>query len=181
MSTMKHRVLGAVMIALVGLVAVGSPVAVAAPPGDSVLEPLMDIGRALSLGFGVTPLRPQLTPPVPAPPRDLDLQSTALSLDLKLRWPGSDLLKSFEPYLVVGPALFVVEPDYLSRLLGTRVDPSVRLGAKAGAGVNWHLGRDLTLFGAYEATTDNPSLSGRGPADAGVSGHDFTYGLRLRF
>jgi hypothetical protein len=153
----------------------------AAPPNERVLEHLTDLGGAISLGFGVTPLRPQLASPVAPVPADLDLQSTALSFDLKLKWPGSDVVRSLEPYLVVGPALFVVEPDYVSRLLGTRVDPALRLGAKAGAGVNWHLGRDLTLFGAYEATTGAGPLGTRTPADSAITGYDFTYGLRLRY
>jgi hypothetical protein len=153
----------------------------AAPPAERVEERLTDLGPALSLGFGVTPLRPQLLPPPPAMPADVDLQSTALSFDLKLKWPGSDVVKSLEPYLVVGPALFVVEPDYVSRLLGTRVDPSLRLGAKAGAGITWHLGKDLSLFGAYEATTGAAPPGSRTPAEGAISGYDFTYGLRLRY
>jgi hypothetical protein len=168
------RLVVAVMLALAPMVAL------AAPPGAPVLEHLTDLGGAISLGFGVTPLRPELTPPVPAPP-ELSLQSSALSFDLKLRWPGSDVLKSLEPYLVLGPALFVVEPDYVSRLLGTRVDPTLRLGTKAGAGVNWHLGKDLTLFGAYESTTGGATPFGKTSGDAAVTGHDFTYGIRLRY
>ena len=155
--------------------------ALAAQPAERVEERLTDLGPALSLGFGVTPLCPQLTPPVPAMPADLNLQTTALSFDLRLKWPGSDVVKSLEPYLVVGPALFLVEPDYVSRLLGTRVDPTVRLGAKAGAGVNWRLGKDVTLFGAYEATTGPGPLGSRTPSDSAITGYDFTYGLRLRY
>jgi len=151
-------------------------VASASDPGH-----LTDLGDAISLGFGVTPLRPQLAPPRPAP-ADLDLlQSTALSFDLKLKWPGSDVTKSLQPYLVLGPALFVVEPDYLSRLLGTRVDPDLRLGARAGAGIDWHLGRDLTLFGAWETTSEAAPSRTRPSGDAAVGGYDFTYGLRLRY
>jgi len=142
---------------------------------------LTEFGDALSLGFGVTPLKPELTPPRPAP-ADLDLlQSTALSFDLKVKWPGADVTRTLEPYLVVGPALFVVEPDYLSRMLGTRVDPDLRVGAHAGAGVDWHLRKDLTLFGAWETTSTAASPRTRTPADSGIGGYDFTYGLRLRY
>jgi hypothetical protein len=169
------------LILVVALVlALGPATALAASPTEPVLEHLTDLGGALSLGFGVTPLRPQLTPPIPGP-ADVDLQSTALSFDLRLKWPGVDVLKSFEPFLSVGPALFVVEPDYVSRLLGTRVDPALRLGAKAGAGVNWHLGKDLTLFGAYEATSGGAPFGARTPTDGAVTGYDFTYGIRLRY
>jgi len=165
-----RRVLLALMLTLTPLTAVAA-------------EPvrLTDFGDALSLGFGVTPLKPELTPPRPAP-ADFDLlQSTALSFDLKLKWPGTDVTRSLEPYVVVGPALFVVEPDYLSRMLGTRVDPDLRLGAHAGAGVDWHLGKDLTLFGAWETTSTAASPRTRTPADSGIGGYDFTYGLRLRY
>jgi hypothetical protein len=156
------------------------PTPVGAVSGEPVLERLTDIGASISLGFDVAPLRPELVPPIsatPGVPADLDRPSTALSFDLKLGWPGADVLRSVEPYVALGPALFVVEPDYFGRLLGTRVDPTLRLGAKAGAGLNWHLGKDTTLFGAYETTT---GFSPRGTRDD-VSGFDFTYGIRLRY
>jgi hypothetical protein len=153
----------------------------AAQASEPVLSHLTDLGDAISLGFGVTPLRPQLTPPRPAP-ADLSLtESTALSFDLKLKWPGSDVTSSLQPYLMVGPALFVVEPDYLSRMLGTRVDPNLRLGGRAGAGVDWHLGKDVTFFGAWETTGEAASPKSRAPGESGVTGFDFTYGLRLRY
>jgi len=155
--------------------------ALAAPPSEPVLGHLTDLGSALSLGFGVTPLRPQLTPPRPAPSDLTLMESTAVSFDLKLKWPGSDVTSSLQPYLMLGPALLVVEPDYLSRMLGTRVNPDLRLGAHAGAGVDWHLRKDLTLFGAWETTSEAASPKSRTPGDTGVSGFDFTYGLRLRY
>ena len=169
-------------VVLVVLVFLLTPlVALAAPPSEPVLGHLTDLGGALSLGFGVTPLRPQLTPPRPAPSDLTLMESTALSFDLKLKWPGSDVTSSLQPYLMLGPALLVVEPDYLSRMLGTRVNPDLRLGAHAGAGVDWHLRKDLTLFGAWETTSEAASPKSRTPGDAGVSGFDFTYGLRLRY
>ena len=168
------------IVAAAMLLALAPTAALAAPPSTPVLEHLTDLGGAISLGFGVAPLRSELTPPVPTP-AELNLQSSALSFDLKLRWPGSDALKSLEPYLVLGPALFVVEPDYVSRMLGTRVDPTLRLGTKAGAGVNWHLGKDVTLFGAYESTSGGATPFGKTSGDAAITGYDFTYGIRLRY
>jgi len=166
---------------------------VATPSGPAtVLERLNDVSSAIRLGLDVTPLRPQLTPPIGAlgvlggegiRPFDHEARGTALSFDLTLAWPGAAKTGPFEPYVAVGPALFVVEPDYTGRLLGTRVDPTLRLGAKAGAGVNWRLGRHTTLFGAYEVMTipqgGSASPGAKAPADNGVSGYDFTYGLRL--
>ena len=168
------------MLAVLVLVILLPLPAAATPPSGPVTEHLTDLGSSLSLGFGVTPLRSDIAPPQPPPP-GLDLQSTALSFDLKLKWPGSDVLGSLEPYVVVGPALFVVEPDYVSRMLGTRVDPTLRLGTKAGAGVNWHLGKDITLFGAYESTNPSPVFGGKTSGDSAVTNHDFTYGIRLRY
>ena len=169
-----HRVIAVFALTLAPLTAF------AAPAGEQ--GHLTDLGSGLSLGLGVTPLRTELAPPASVAPPGLDLmQSTAISFDLKLTWPGSDVTRTLQPYLVVGPALLVVEPDYVSRLLGTRVDPDLRLGARAGAGLDWHLGKDLTLFGAWETTNAGKSLGTRSPADPTVSGHDFTYGLRLRY
>jgi hypothetical protein len=154
--------------------------------------PAVDLGSVLSVGFGVSPLGVQL-PALPLGagghgsdtglPTTLEAEGKALSLDVRLRWPGADGAGPLEPYLSLGPALFLVEPDYAGLLLGTRTDPSVRVGAKAGAGLNWRLGRDVTLFGAYELTTaaDGGLSSGARAADPGTGGYDFTYGIRFRF
>lgn len=178
-------------VAFLLLVSAAPVVARAASPTEPALAHAIDLGSALSLGFGVSPLRPQLPAPFPGGqgsesgrPADPDPQATALSFDLMLRWPGTET-SALEPYLAIGPALFLVEPDYAGRLLGTRVDPSFRVGARAGAGVNWKLRKDVTLFGAYEATTAADaglhSLGSRPAADPGLSGYDFTYGVRIRF
>lgn len=168
---------------LLVVVALTAPRTAPAASVEPLLEHVTDRGAAISLGFDVAPLRPQVAPPPPVLPLDAELQSTAISFDLRLRWPGAELPRALEPYLVVGPALFVVEPDYVGRLLGTRVDPSLRLGAKAGAGVNWHIGKDATLFGAYEATSGGGlgPVGGKGSAADPVSGYDFTYGIRFRY
>src|SRR5262249_3033405 len=115
-------------------------------------------------------------------PADFDSRGTALSFDFTLRWPGAQTGAPLEPYLAVGPALFVLEPDYPGRLLGTHVDPTYRLGAKAGAGLNRRPSKDVTLFGAYEVTTKGDASLGAKPAgDSALGGYDFTYGLRFRY
>jgi hypothetical protein len=172
--------------------------AVASEGADSSTEPApgnqTESASALTVGFGVSPLRAQLPAPLAAVPGgqgsesgrpgNFDNHGSALSFDVTLRWPGADTVP-LEPYLTVGPALFVVEPDYPGRLLGTRVDPAYHLGARAGAGLNWRLGKDVTLFGAYEVTTTAdsalPSFGAKPGADAGVTGYDFIYGLRIRY
>jgi hypothetical protein len=166
-------------------------------PGGTVAGPTpgpaVDLGSVLSLGFGVSPLGVQLPAPpvgVGGPERDggpstaLEVEGKALSFDVRLRWPGADEAGPLEPYLSFGPALFLVEPDYAGLLLGTRTNPSVHVGAKAGAGLNWRLGRGITLFGAYEITTAADaglSAGGRAPSSSGADGYDFTYGIRFRF
>jgi hypothetical protein len=108
-----------------------------------------------------------------------------VSFDLELTWPGAAGTGQVEPYVALGPALFVIEPDYAGRLLGTRVDPALQLGAKASAGVKWRLGKRTTLFGAYEVTAAPQggftAPGGKTPADTGLTGHDFTYGLRFLY
>jgi hypothetical protein len=181
------------------LVALALSLATAAPAmaGDEPPEPAAgsqtDTGSPFSVGFGVSPLRAQLPAPLAAVPgglgsesgrpADFDSSGTALSFDFRLRWPGAETFP-LEPYLTLGPALFVIEPDYPGRMLGTRVDPAYRLGARAGAGLNWRIAKDVTLFGAYEMTTASdsalPGLGAKPAADA-VGGYDFTYGLRFRY
>jgi hypothetical protein len=176
------------------LVTAAPAIGSAGPVNEPSLEHLTD-GGPLSFSFGVVPLRPQLLAPAAAlpgsqaaesgRPTDAEAQVAALSLDLKLRWPGTGAMSPLEPYMAIGPALFLVEPDYAARVLGTRVDPSLRLGAKAGAGLNWRLGKATTLFGAYEVTTAGESglapLGAKSPSDPVLHGYDFTYGLRFRY
>jgi hypothetical protein len=160
----------------------------------AILDHLTDGWSAVRLGLGVTPLRSQFGPPAAAipgahggesdRPLDADSRGTAVSFELKLGWPGAVRMSPLEPYLALGPALFVIEPDYAGRLLGTRVDPTLHLGAKVGAGVNWRLGKRATLFGAYVVMTTGPeglAAGGVKAADHGISGYDFTYGLRFLY
>jgi hypothetical protein len=180
-------------LAVVVLLATAPALAIAGPANQPSFEHLTDAGP-LSLGFGVAPLRPTLVAPALLPggqaaeggrPTEVDAQATALSFELRLRWPGLDATSPLEPYMAVGPALFVVEPDFAARVLGTRLDPSLRLGARAGAGLNWRLGKATTLFGAYEVTAASESglapLGARSASDPALHGYDFTYGLRFRY
>ena len=170
----------------------------AAVPGGSpgtILGHLTDGGSAFRLGFGVAPLHSQLGPGTGAilgadasergRNGDADSRGTVVSFDLELAWPGAAGTGQVEPYVALGPALFVIEPDYAGRLLGTRVDPALQLGAKASAGVKWRLGKRTELFGAYEVTAAPQggftAPGGKTPVDTGLTGHDFTYGLRFLY
>jgi hypothetical protein len=187
------------MLAVIGVTpAIGADVMMNSPRGeegsDSSLDRRADGLQGIAFGLGVSPLRSQfrVEPPSAAtglqnaePAGFLDSDSKALSFNLKLRWPGTDKSSLVEPYVNLGPTLFVIEPDYLRRLVGARPDASYRLGAQAGAGVNLHLGKNADFFTAYEATSRNqsavPSLGAKTPTESGLSGFDFTYGLRLRY
>jgi len=84
--------------------------------------------------------------------------------------------------VTVGPALIVNESDSIAALSGSGADPAVRLGAKVGAGLNWRLGKDTTLFGAYGFTTAGPDKLTVGPkSPAGDTGFDLMYGVRFRY
>jgi hypothetical protein len=180
----------AVLVALVAVPATTS----AGSASEPILERLLDAGPAFSLGVAASSLRWEPAPvglTLPGAqgaervrPLDVDGSGKAISFDLKLTWPGAETMP-LEPYVAAGPALFVLEPDHLGTLLGTRVDSSVRLGAKVGAGLNWRLGKDTTFFSAYEFTTAShggPLSVGPKPAgDAGLTGYDLTYGVRFRY
>jgi len=106
-----------------------------------------------------------------------------MSFDIKLKWPMVEL--PIEPYLVLGPALFVDQSQELSSLIGIPADPVLRLGAKAGAGFNWRLSKDATLFGSYDVTTTTvdgfTSPGAKAPAASGPTGYDLLYGVRFRY
>ena len=179
----------AALLLLTAAPAIGSAGWVSEP----IFEHLTEDGP-FSFSFGVAPLRPSLVAPAAASggqaaeegrTTEATARVTAVSFELKLRWPGTGTMAFLEPYMAVGPALFLIEPESAANVPGTRVDPSLRLGAKAGAGLNWRLGKATTLFGAYEVTTAGESnlapLGTRSPSDPALHGYDFTYGLRFRY
>ena len=188
---MKRAVVSPRVVLVALALCLAAPVrAVAASPEPqsassraTVLERLTDVSSAIHLGFGVAPLHGALAPaPAAVPGVQEGETSTVVSFDLNRTWPGSGTL---EPYLSMGPALFVVEPDFAGRMLGTRADPTLQVGARAGAGVNWRVGKRVTLFGGYEFARTAPGgltpLGTKGTAESGISSYDFTYGLRFLY
>jgi hypothetical protein len=162
----------------------------AQPASEPLLERLLEPGASpFSLGVS-QPLLPDLGPVAPAIPGerfrllDADERGKATSFDLKLRWPGTDA-GPVEPYVSVGPALIITEPDAISALARNAAEPSVRLGGKVGAGINWRLDKDTTLFGAYGFTTGaQDGILGVGPkatGDAANPGFELMYGIRFRY
>lgn len=177
----------AVVALLVTVVAV--PVTTfAGSDSEPFLERLLDTG-ASAFSFGVSePSFWDLGAPANLGEREralnADPRGKAISFDLKLKWPGAETMP-VEPYVTLGPALIVSDPDSFAALAGSAVDPGVRLGAKVGGGLNWRLGKDTTLFGAYGFTTDSPNGlltdSPRTHGDAGNTGFDLMYGIRFRY
>jgi len=159
---------------------------------DNLLNLASQSNSAFGFGFGVSPLHWELlAPPEPVSGAtasenrmlgDPQSRGKAVSFDMKLRWPTGDT--PFEPYVVLGPALFVEPPQEFSTLIGSQADPVYRLGAKAGAGFNWRLSKDATLFGVYDmtrATGESFTPPGtKGPA-TGSTGYDVLYGVRFRY
>lgn len=189
---MNHHVSRFIGIALVAVVGFIPMLTEAGPSEDNLLELAAKGGPSVGLSLGVSPLHfDGLGPPEPAPfvtAGDNGLlgereRGRAVSFDIKLRWP-TDL--PFEPYLVLGPALFVDQGLDMSGLTGVPPDPVVRLGAKAGAGFSWKLGKDARLFGSYDVTTTTGDRyafpQGRASsAPSGSIGYDLLYGVRFGF
>jgi hypothetical protein len=147
----------------------------AEPPGgaEGWTGPWLGAGRRLGLGLDVGPLRP------------LDPGAT-VSLDLRVGWPPTGAEggegPALQPYLALGPALFIAEPADAESLLGPQSDPTLMLGFKAGAGINWRLDRGAVLFGEYRLTHGSSGpLSPLGLSSGDTGGYDLLYGVRLRF
>lgn len=155
---------------------------------DNLLDLASPSNSTVGFGFGVSPLRWETLPP---PETSLSGENRILgevprgktvSFDMKLRWPTGDT--PFEPYVVLGPALFVEQPTEFSILTGSQTDPIYRVGARAGAGFNWRLSKDATLFGSYDmtrATGEGFVAPGTKAPAGGATGYDVLYGVRFRY
>ena len=176
------------------IILVAAPATHAGPSStDNLLELAGKGGPSASLGFGVSPLRWELVAPLPgiaasaaAEPRTLadpEPAGRAVSVDFKLKWPAAEF--GLEPYVVLGPALLVEQRYDPSDLMRPPTDPTFRLGAKAGAGFNWHLSGAATLFGSYDITTAGAdtfsSSRTRTPATGVPTEHELLYGVRFRY
>jgi hypothetical protein len=181
-------------VALTAVTGAAPATTLAGGSSDSLLDLAAERGSPIGLGFGISPLHWELiAPPAPLPGAkaaesamlaDLEPRGRAVSLDIKLRWPGAEPTTPLEPFVVVGPALFVDRPQTATSLFGIQADPVLRLGVKAAAGLNWRLSKDTTLFGSYDVTTtgvgDLMSPGAKAPA-SGMNGYDILYGIRFRY
>jgi hypothetical protein len=190
---MNHRVWRWLGVLAVTVVAAGPVRAETGGSSDNLLELTARGGPAVALSLGVSPIHLELIPPPETTPGttaaesrvlgDRDLRGRAVSFDITLKWPTAEL--PIEPYLVLGPALFVDPLQELSSPIGIPADPVLRLGAKAGAGFNWRLSKDATLFGSYDVTTTTADRFGypspKTPAAGTSTGYDLLYGVRFRY
>jgi hypothetical protein len=185
--------LGLPALALVALLAVAAPVAASsavlpAPARslDAATSPVLDwsgldqpIGRVgygpwlLGLGLDVAPYR--LLDP-----------SASISFDLRLAWPlgpSGAPVSGLEPYLTLGPGVFLSDAPEIDAPLGPRGDASAVLGVKAGAGLTWRVDPGTALFGEYRMTrgaVDALRPAGHGSA-TDTRGFDVLYGVRFKF
>ena len=122
---------------------------------------------------------------------DSDLLGTAVSFDLKLRWPlastsGTSALGSLAPYLSFGPTVLFPGAEGLARpgQPGARSDGPMTLGLSWGAGLSWRFARNAEMFGGYrfmQFGRDSLSPWDRSTSDTDFTGHDFLYGISVRF
>lgn len=124
-----------------------------------------------------------------------DLAVTTISFDAMVRWP---LLRSsafpngqLQPYLTIGPAIFVASGKDLVTTGGpvTRSETNASVGPKLGAGLAWQFHRTIALFGEYRFTHFSPEFSLRdvfilGSTDkveTEVNTHHLVLGISIRF
>jgi opacity protein-like surface antigen len=121
---------------------------------------------------------------------DADLLGTAVSFDLKLRWPstsGASALGSLAPYLSFGPTVLFPGAEGVSHAgqPGIRSESSMAFGLSWGAGLSWRFARNAELFGGYrfmQFGRDSLSHGERSTSsDTELTGHDFLYGISVRF
>jgi hypothetical protein len=176
-------------------VAVGTApvVAEAGPSSDNLLQLAAKDGPSVGFGFGVAPLHWELLALPEAIPGstatesrllwDREARGKAVSFDITLKWPTEKL--PIEPYVFIGPALLVDQPQELSNPTAVPADSVFRLGAKAGAGFTWRLTKEATLFGSYDVTTSAvdglTSAGAKAPGTSTPTGYDLLYGVRFRY
>ena len=117
---------------------------------------------------------------------DSDLLGTAVSFDLKLRWPlssTSSTLGALAPYLSVGPTLLVPGAEGVSRpgQPGARSDGSLAVGVSWGAGLSWRFTRSTELYGGYRFMQFGRDSLSHDRLETDLTGHDVLYGISVRF
>jgi len=191
-----HRWLSAAVLALAVLVTWPDSGNAQGPE----VERWLDSSNPFSLGVDTTRFRvsslgtrPVITTEDPAltsaPYRliDSDLLGTAVTFDLKLRWPlfsgSGSSLPSLAPYLSFGPTVLVPSAEGVSRPgpPGKSEGP-MAFGLSWGAGLSWRFSRSAELFGGYRFMQfGRENLSHGERPETELTGHDVMYGISVRF
>jgi hypothetical protein len=117
---------------------------------------------------------------------DSDLLGTAVSFDLKLRWPlpsTSAGLGALAPYLSFGPTLLVPGAEGVSRpgQPGARGEGPLAVGLTWGAGLSWRLTRNAELYSGYRFLQFGRDSLSHDRSESDLTGHDVLYGISVRF
>ncbi len=123
---------------------------------------------------------------------DFDLSVWVIGFDAMLRYP---LLKSpqlpngqLQPYLRVGPAIFVAHAeDSRNFEPSNQSDTDTSVGVKLGAGVAWLFTKNIAIFGEYRYTHFSPEFTfrddvlGSAKLSTDVNTHYLLVGVSFRF
>ncbi len=163
------------------------------------VERWLDSSQPFSLGvdtsrfrvstFGTRPVIATEDPVLSSGPYhllDSDLLGTAVSFDLKLRWPlssTSSALGALAPYLSFGPTLLVPGAEGMSRpgQPGARSEGPLAVGLSWGAGLSWRLTRNAELYGGYRFMQFGRDSLSHDRSELELTGHDVLYGISVRF
>ncbi|TLY39969.1 MAG: porin family protein [Nitrospirae bacterium] len=131
---------------------------------------------------------------VPATLQEIDFSITAIAFDvIRLRLPlrvSPEFPKGqLQPYLTVGPALFLTRATNKTNAeLTTQTATDTSLGVKVGAGASWQLFEHVAVFGEYRFThfraepVLNSALSSlRVPLQSDLNTHHLLAGISWRF
>jgi opacity protein-like surface antigen len=123
---------------------------------------------------------------------DVDLSVWTIGFDAMFRFP---LLKSsqfphgqLQPYITVGPAIFVAHAEDHGNFAPPHQDDSdTSLGVKVGAGVAWQFTKLIAVFGEYRYTHFSPEFTfddntlGSTNLSTSVNTHYLLVGASFRF
>jgi hypothetical protein len=123
----------------------------------------------------------------------VDINVTAITLDFLFRLP---LLTSeafpngrLQPYLTVGPGLFItevkaeIEGEFNGQpFSGSRNETDTSFGVQAGVGVAFSVHRNVALFGEYRFTHFSPDVEVGGiKIETNLNTHHLIGGISFRF
>jgi opacity protein-like surface antigen len=117
---------------------------------------------------------------------------TEIGFDVMLRYP---LLKSqsfprgqLQPYLTVGPAVFIAHiKDTTNFLPANQSDTDTRIGAKVGAGLAFLITKNIAAFGEYRFSHLDPTFTfkdtilGSSDVSTSINTHAILWGVSYRF